>query len=160
MQETQVQSLGQEDPLEKEMATHPSILVWEILWTQEPGGLQSMWLQKSCTWLGDEATAAQVEATSSAAQWLEWNLTSDVALLLKPCLVEMSFVHSSSLFFFFLKAVSSVSFTLYLWIQISDHPYCPLSPTHLNNAVSSLPGAPLNLEVKCEGKLNQDGLHL
>ena len=42
MQETQVQSLGQEDPLEKEMATHSSILAWEIPWTEEPGGLQSI----------------------------------------------------------------------------------------------------------------------
>ena len=39
MQETWVQSLGQEYPLEKEMATHSSILAWEILWTEEPGGL-------------------------------------------------------------------------------------------------------------------------
>ena len=42
MRETQVQSLGLEDPLEKEMATHSSILVWEIPWTEKPGGLQSM----------------------------------------------------------------------------------------------------------------------
>ena len=42
MQETQVQPLGQEDPLEKELATHPSTLAWEIPWTEEPGGLQSM----------------------------------------------------------------------------------------------------------------------
>ena len=42
MQETQVQSLGQEDPLEKEMATHSSIPAWEILWTEEPGGLSSL----------------------------------------------------------------------------------------------------------------------
>ena len=41
-QETQVQSLGGEDPLEKEMATHSSILAWKIQWTEEPGGLQSM----------------------------------------------------------------------------------------------------------------------
>ena len=41
-QETQVQSLGQEDPLEKEMATHSNILAWEIPWTEEPDGLQSM----------------------------------------------------------------------------------------------------------------------
>ena len=41
MQETRVQSLGQEDPLEKGMATHSSILAWEIPWTEEPGGLQS-----------------------------------------------------------------------------------------------------------------------
>ena len=42
VQETWVQSLGQEDPLEKEMATHSSILVGEIPWTEEPGGLQSI----------------------------------------------------------------------------------------------------------------------
>ena len=42
MQETWVQSLGQEDPLEKEMATHSSILPWRIPWTEEPGGLQSV----------------------------------------------------------------------------------------------------------------------
>ena len=42
MQETWVQSLGQEDPLEKGMATHSSILAWRIPWTEEPGGLQSM----------------------------------------------------------------------------------------------------------------------
>ena len=42
MQETQVQTLGQEDPLEKRMATHSSIPAWKIPWTEEPGGLQSM----------------------------------------------------------------------------------------------------------------------
>ena len=46
MQETQVRSLGGEDPLEKEMATHSSILAWRITWTEEPGGLQSMGLQR------------------------------------------------------------------------------------------------------------------
>ena len=46
MQETQVRSLGQEDPLEKGMATHSSILVWRIPWTEEPGGLQSMGSQR------------------------------------------------------------------------------------------------------------------
>ena len=47
MQETWVQSLGWEDPLEKEMATHFSILAWRILWTEEPGRLQSMGWQES-----------------------------------------------------------------------------------------------------------------
>ena len=42
VQDTWVQSLGQEDPLEEGMATHSSILVWEIPWTEESGGLQSM----------------------------------------------------------------------------------------------------------------------
>ena len=44
MRETWVQSLGREDPLEEEMATHSSILAWRITWTEEPGGLQSMGL--------------------------------------------------------------------------------------------------------------------
>ena len=46
-QETQVGSLGGEDPLEKGMAALSSVLAWEILWTEEPGGLQSMGSQKS-----------------------------------------------------------------------------------------------------------------
>ena len=49
MQETWVRSLSQEDPLEKEMATHSSILAQEILWREEPGGLQSMGFQESDT---------------------------------------------------------------------------------------------------------------
>ena len=46
VQETWVQSLGQEDPLEKGMATHSSILAWRISWTEETGGLQSMGSQR------------------------------------------------------------------------------------------------------------------
>ena len=46
MWETQVQSLGREDPLEKEMATHSSIVAWKIPWTEEPGRLQSMGSQR------------------------------------------------------------------------------------------------------------------
>ena len=46
MQETQVRSLGQEDPLEKEMAAHSSTLAWKIPWMEEPSGLQSMGSQR------------------------------------------------------------------------------------------------------------------
>ena len=46
MQETWVGSLGQEDPLEKEMTTHSNILAWRIPWTEEPGGLQSIESQR------------------------------------------------------------------------------------------------------------------
>ena len=53
MQETQFQTLGQEDPLEKEMASYSSILVWEVPWTKEPEGLQSMGLLKSQTQLSN-----------------------------------------------------------------------------------------------------------
>ena len=47
MQKTQVLFLGREDPLEKEMATHSNILAWIILWTEKPGGLQSMGSQRA-----------------------------------------------------------------------------------------------------------------
>ena len=56
VQVTQIWSLGQEDPLEKEMATHPSIFAWRIPWTEEPGGLQSMGLQ-------------ELDTTEHIAQW-------------------------------------------------------------------------------------------
>ena len=46
MEEMRVQSLGGEDPMEEDMATHSSLLAWEIPWTEEPGGLQSMALQR------------------------------------------------------------------------------------------------------------------
>ena len=46
MHETQIPSLGQEDPLEKAMAPHSSVLAWRIPWTEEPGGLQSMGWQR------------------------------------------------------------------------------------------------------------------
>ena len=48
-----VRSLGQKDPLEEEIATHSSILAWEILWTEEPGGLWSVESQESWTGLSD-----------------------------------------------------------------------------------------------------------
>ena len=55
MQETRVQSLGPEDPLEKGMATHSSILAWKITWTEKPGGLQST----GCKRFGDELATQQ-----------------------------------------------------------------------------------------------------
>ena len=71
MQETWVQSLGQEDPLEKEMATHSNILAWEILWTEEPGGLQSLGSQRSWTWLATNNKILQKRQESLYASW--WN---------------------------------------------------------------------------------------
>ena len=53
-EETRVQYLGQEDPQEKGMATHSSILAWEVPWTEKPGGLQSMRLQRvGLNWVAD-----------------------------------------------------------------------------------------------------------
>ena len=65
-QETWVRFLGWEDPLEKEMATHSSILAWRIPWTEEPGGLQSMGLQR----VGhNSVTNTCLIGASQVAQW-------------------------------------------------------------------------------------------
>ena len=55
-QETRVPSPDPEDPLEEEMATHSSILAWKIPWAEKPGGLRSMGLQNSWTWLKQLST--------------------------------------------------------------------------------------------------------
>ena len=64
MQETQVQSLGGEDPLEKEMATHASTLAWKIPWTEEPCRLQSMGLARSRTRLSDFTSLLDIPDTN------------------------------------------------------------------------------------------------
>ena len=71
-QETQVQSLDQEDLLEKEMATHSSILAWEIPWTEEPGGLQSMESQRVRHELATEQQEEVVEQTVSLAKGISY----------------------------------------------------------------------------------------
>ena len=75
--ETRVQSLGQEDPLEKEMATHYSILAWEIPWAEEPGGLQSMGSKiVRHSW----ATKSAGECPQSARQFA-WRFVAMVTLI-------------------------------------------------------------------------------
>ena len=69
MQETQVQSLGQEDLLEKEMATHSSIFAWESSWTEEAGGLQSVRVSKSQTWLSYYPRAAVKWSAKGLFKW-------------------------------------------------------------------------------------------
>ena len=82
--ETWVRSLGQEDSLEMEMATHSSILVWKIPWTEEPDGLQSMGLQR----VGhDWATNTNTTQTNLQIQWNPYeNSNSLWAEMEKPIL--------------------------------------------------------------------------
>ena len=73
MQETWVRSLGQKDPLKKEMSTHSSILAWEIRWTEEPGGLPSMGTQRvghagSSLALGPQPSARPPEGLETKGQ--------------------------------------------------------------------------------------------
>ena len=62
MRETPIQSLGQEDPMEKKMATHSSILAWKIQWMEEPGRLQSMGVTKSQTRLSNFTSSFDSES--------------------------------------------------------------------------------------------------
>ena len=86
MRETWVRSLGQEDPLEKGMATLSSILAWEIPWTEEPGGLQSKGSQKSWTQLSDEHLA------------LVFKINRTLGLLLQHFSADISFSRALSTF--------------------------------------------------------------
>ena len=76
MQETWVQSLGQEYPLEEEMATHSSILAWEIPWTEAPGGVQSMGLQRVRHHLETKPPPPPL--------YMQWNITQPLRRM-KPC---------------------------------------------------------------------------
>ena len=76
-QEMQVQPLGREDPLKEEMTTHFSILAWEIPWTEEPGGLQSMGSERLRHDRSDEVCTHAVSAVSgcsSIGSFSEWFL--------------------------------------------------------------------------------------
>ena len=68
MQETQVQFLRWEDPLQKEMATHSSVLAWRTPWTEEPGGLQSMGSQESDTTEQQNQPLAEADLGGNAIQ--------------------------------------------------------------------------------------------
>ena len=78
MQETWVQSLGREDPLEKEMATHSSILAWEIPWTEEPGRPQSVGSQLDMTL---QLNNDNVPSTCIQAMSFSTEATGDMRLL-------------------------------------------------------------------------------
>ena len=85
MQKTWVRSLGQEGPLEKEMATHSSILAWRIPWTEEPGSLQSMGLQgrKQLKWLSTTALQYCVGFCHTST-WISHRYTYVFSLTLQP----------------------------------------------------------------------------
>ena len=76
VQGTRVRSLGWEDPLEKEMATHSSILAWKILWTEEPGGLQSMGSQRvGHDWVANTKRRGQLWSVIWYRPSLYWSQT-------------------------------------------------------------------------------------
>ena len=90
MQETGYRSLGQEDPLEKEMATHSSVLAWKILWTEEPGGLESIgWQRVGHNWAYMPAGRSQERRRGTQHKWqgMPWDPHSGCASpLIQTCL--------------------------------------------------------------------------
>ena len=89
MQETQVQSLGQEDPLEKEMATHSSVLAWRIPWKEEPGGLQSLGSQRvRHDWVMSISLILIKKKTQQIRTKKELSQTDDGNLFLKTQLIS------------------------------------------------------------------------
>ena len=100
MQETQVWSLGQEDPLEKEMATHSSILAWRIQWTEEPGRLQPTGSQR----VGHDWVTS---LTFTIGQWVQMKQTSGESSGFFSLCVHVSLCAYST----FLKA----TLTTFLW---------------------------------------------
>ena len=136
MRETQVQSLGQKEPLEKEMATHSSILAWRIPWTEEPGELQSMGSQRvRHDWAANTPLRKQ-ELCPQMAFGLQLHhqhflglqgacLTADFGLAsLYNCMSQ------------FLQ-ISSVSLCICLCLSVSTHTYTHThNTTHLIGLVS------------------------
>ena len=92
MQETWVRSLGQENPLEKEMATHSSFLGWEISWTEEPDRLQSMGLQRvRHDWVTEHSTHTHTHHIHvNTHQLLLYSVLHSISTFLKPCLYPFS----------------------------------------------------------------------
>ena len=82
MWETWVPSLGREDPLEEEMATHSSILAWRITWTEEPGGLQSMGLQR----VGSDSVIKRVHTHTYTLPFLKKDV---IKVLQKPTMGQV-----------------------------------------------------------------------
>ena len=95
-QEQQFWSLGWENPLEREMATYSSILAWKILWAEEPGGLQGIWLQKSQTQLSDQTTTTKMQrvymilvkpqsnsCTPNSSRTHDWEFVTETSITLQ-----------------------------------------------------------------------------
>ena len=144
MLETQVRSLGQDDLLEKEVATHSRILTWEIPWTEEPRGLQSMGLQKSGTWLSNQTasvdkfavthvcmcTCVRMSVCESAHTCIELTKTSSFSITSYEK-IKMN-VSASSIFWLHLHAFlfhyllkSQIVFS---YQAFSTYPFTPLCP--------------------------------
>ena len=115
MWETRMQFLGQEDPLERSMATHSSIFAWRIPWTEEPGRLQSRGVAKSYTWLSNEHLHLQGLSKSG------FELSVDIRALI-----------SKSLLLLLPWSLSPATPTAFLSVPILGPPRDETSLSHLN----------------------------
>ena len=125
MPETQVPSLGQEDPLERGMATHSSILAWRIPWTEYPGGLQSMGLQSkesdTTDWLTHTHIHTQVAPRKGITLICGWDLKAIFILKRNTEMVGEGLREYGSKCFF---SAGSDSIAVYL-LSVGFHPVLP-----------------------------------
>ena len=116
---TWVRSLGWEDPLEKEMATHSSTLAWKIPWTEEPGGLQSMGSQRvGHNWVNTFIlnTHKQMSACKTGETWIRW----------ADCIMSVSLI----LYYKYVRCYHWGN-----WMKSIQDPYC-FSQVHVNLQLS------------------------
>ena len=142
MQETQVRSLSGEDPLEKEMATHSSVLAWRIPWSEKPGGLQSMGSHRvGHDWSDLAAAAAVVNIGVNVAFWIRvfvfsgcmlrsgiagsyGNLVSYGTSMLFSVVTAPIYILTKSVGVFpFLHILSSIYYLLYLSLFALERAY-------------------------------------
>ena len=117
MEDKGVQSLGQEDPLEKEMAIHSSILAWTIPWAEEPGGLQSMGSQKvGCSRVTEHSPAQHTESLSHKNNFLS------------SCILSTPLAHLSHVFYL-CPGLTPASGPCYLLTSSCSSPSNCLVPT-------------------------------
>ena len=118
MQETWVWSLGQEDPLEKEMATHTSTLAWKIPWTEKPGRLQSMGLQRvGHDWLYSDIHVTETWSIKISKEQFAANIDS----FKKKEVKTSSIICKISTRFFFSQILLQMSNSVYVGIYIYVH---------------------------------------
>ena len=134
MQETWVRSLSWEDPLETEMATHSSILAWRISWTQEPGGLQSMGLQRVRHNLETNTICETVDEDLEGMQMWKaaWTCSLCPSLLCRDfmdlcaCSVTKFTVPLSGVFYWWLGSFSSYNFKSFVTCSEKSFQITPL----------------------------------
>ena len=149
MLETQIQSLGLEDPLEKGMATHSSILAWRIPWTEEPGRLQSMGSQRFGHDLVINYTTQLFPTPGARSFWIVWIMRFSVwfvgtGIIPSPCEHLLLFLLTHQMVLSFSLWVSSYIHTISTLLNAQGRPFEDLQGS-VSVQTSTLPNSVLQV---------------